>query len=538
MIKIRIFPILCTLLGFAVLVVYGQVNGHEFLLYDDKQYVYQNPMVQMGISPESIRWAFTTLFASNWHPVTWLSHMLDQDIFGSNPGAQHMTNVLFHILNSILVFTILRKMTGSTWRSFAVGLMFAIHPIHVESVAWLAERKDVLSLFFGLLTVWSYIRFTEKPAVTTYLPVIVFFALGLMAKPILVTLPLILLLLDYWPLNRHLKSISATEVARPVETSRWKELVLEKTPLLILSLISCIVTIYAQSRWGSVVSLESHGPAMRITNAFTSYLAYLQKLFWPVDLAVIYPYPEIIEYGLLATAVLVLTAITFFVYRKASRYPYVFVGWFWFLGSMIPMIGFIQVGYQSMADRYAYLPFIGLYILLAWLLAELFNRNRKMLIVLCLVWTVLLMSLSFQQVGYWRDNSSLFEHAIKVTDRNYVAYQHLAQVRLDEGKLDVALEYISEALSINPYDPKSHATIGNIYAKRGEWLRAIGSFEYALKLNPKISEVYNNLGVVYYRLGDLAKSIRSYQMALELNPNYSKAASNLEVALRDFRGDN
>ena len=536
--KTWIHPVLYALLGIAVLVVYGQVIGHEFLLYDDKQYVYQNPMVQGGISLQGIYWAFSTFYASNWHPVTWLSHMLDQQIFGSNAGAQHLVNVLFHALNSILLFTVLRKMTGSTWRSFAVGVLFAIHPIHVESVAWLAERKDVLSLFFGLLTVWSYIRFTEKPALTTYVPVVVFFALGLMTKPILVTLPFILLLLDFWPLNRHLKSISASDVARPVETTRWKELLLEKTPLLILSLVSCIVTIYAQSRWGSVVSLESHGPVMRIANAFSSYLVYLQKLFWPVDLAVIYPYPEFVGYGLVGTAVLVLTAITFVVCRKASSYPYVFVGWFWFLGSMIPMIGIIQVGYQSMADRYAYLPFIGLYILLAWLFADLFKQNRKMLIALCLVWTVLLMSLSFQQVGYWRDNSSLFEHAIKVTDRNYVAYQHLAQVRLDEGKLDVALDYISEALSINPYDPKSHATMGNIYAKRGEWLRAIGSFEYALKLNPKISEVYNNLGVVYYRLGDLAKSIRSYQMALELNPDYSKAASNLEVALRDFRSDN
>ena len=536
--KTWIHPVLYALLGIAVLVVYGQVIGHEFLLYDDKQYVYQNPMVQAGISLQGIYWAFSTFYASNWHPVTWLSHMLDQQIFGSNAGAQHLVNVLFHALNSILLFTVLRKMTGSTWRSFAVGLLFATHPIHVESVAWLAERKDVLSLFFGLLTIWSYIRFTEKPAVMTYVPVVVFFALGLMTKPILVTLPFILLLLDYWPLKRLGKSIKGTAAAQSDNTARWTRLLLEKTPLLMLSLVSCIVTIYAQSRWGSVVSLESHGPVMRIANAFTSYLTYLQKLFWPVDLAVIYPYPEFVGYGLVGTAVLVLTAITFVVCRKASSYPYVFVGWFWFLGSMIPMIGIIQVGYQSMADRYAYLPFIGLYILLAWLFADLFKRNRKMLIALCLVWTVLLMSLSFQQVGYWRDNSSLFEHAIKVTDRNYVAYQHLAQVRLDEGKLDVALDYISEALSINPYDPKSHATMGNIYAKRGEWLRAIGSFEYALKLNPKISEVYNNLGVVYYRLGDLAKSIRSYQMALELNPDYSKAASNLEVALRDFRSDN
>ncbi len=538
MIKIRIFPILCTSLGIAILVVYAQVFGHEYLLYDDKQYVYQNTMVLKGMTVEGIYWAFSTLYASNWHPVTWLSHMLDHEIFGSNPGAQHLVNVLFHMLNSVLLFSVLRKATGSIWRSFAVGILFAIHPIHVESVAWLAERKDVLSLFFGLLTIWSYVRFTEKPTVTAYIPVVVFFALGLMAKPVLVTLPFILLLLDYWPLNRYVKLTPATGTAIPIKTTRWTQLLLEKTPLLVLSLASCIVTLYAQSRWGSVASMETLAPAVRATNAFASYLMYLQKLFLPVDLAVIYPYPEFFNHGLVVAAVVALTTITFLACWKISRFPFVFVGWFWFLGSMIPMIGLIQVGYQSMADRYAYLPFIGLYILLAWLCAEMFKRHKKVLIALCLVWAGLLMSLTFQQVGYWKDNSSLFEHAIKVTDRNYVAYQYLAQVKIDNGELDAALDYLSKALAINPDDPKAHATLGNLYAKRGELTLAIKSFKYALKLNPKISEVYNNLGVTYYRLGDIAKAIRYYQTALELNPDYSKAARNLEVALRDFQGDN
>jgi len=529
------FPTLCVLLGIATLVVYGQVIGHEFLLFDDKQYVYQNTMVLKGITLEGIYWAFSTIYASNWHPVTWLSHMLDHELFGTNSGAQHLINVLFHILNSVLLFTVLRKMTGSTWRSFAVGVLFAIHPIHVESVAWLAERKDVLSMFFGLLTIWSYIRFTEKSSVRTYVPVVVFFALGLMSKPVLVTLPFILLLLDYWPLNRHIKSVSDTGTARPNKTARWTQLLLEKTPLLLLSLASCIITIYAQSKWGSVVSMEAHAPVVRITNALASYMIYLQKLFLPVDLAVIYPYPEFFAYGFIVVAVSVLTAITFLSYRKISRYPYVFVGWFWFLGSLIPMIGIIQVGYQSMADRYAYLPFIGLYILLVWLCADIFKQHRKVLIALCLVWTALLMSLTFQQVGYWRNNSSLLEHAIKVTNRNYVAYQYLAQVKMDAGDLDTASDYISRALTINPNDPKAHATLGNLHAKRGELIKAVRSFKYALELNPKISEVYNNLGVAYYRMGNIAKSISYYQMALKLNPDYSLAARNLEDALRNLR---
>ena len=464
--------------------------------------------------------------------------MLDQEIFGPNSRAQHLVNVLIHLLNSILLFTILRKMTGSTWRSFAVGLMFAIHPIHVESVAWLAERKDVLSLFFGMLTIWSYLRFTVKPRVTTYLPVLIFFALGLMAKPVLVTLPFILLLLDYWPLNRYEKLTPATGIANPIKTTRWPQLLLEKTPLLALSLTSCMVTLYAQGRWGSVASMETLAPAVRATNAFASYLMYLQKLFLPVDLAVIYPYPEFFNHGLVAAAIVALTTMTFLACWKISRFPFVFVGWFWFLGSMIPMIGIIQVGYQSMADRYAYLPFIGLYILLAWLCAELFKKHTKVLIAICLVWAGLLMSLTFQQVGYWKNNSSLFEHAIQVTDRNYVAYQYLAQVKMDNGELDAALNHLSKALAINPDDPKAHATLGNLYAKRGELILAIESFKYALKLNPKISEIYNNLGVMYYHLGDFAEAIRHYQMALELNPDYSKAARNLEVALRDFRGVN
>jgi tetratricopeptide (TPR) repeat protein len=314
-------------------------------------------------------------------------------------------------------------------------------------------------------------------------------------------------------------------------------LLLEKIPLLALSLASCVVTIYAQSKWGSVASMQAHAISTRIINALISYLTYLQKLFLPFDLAVIYPYPESFGSGIVVVAVLVLSAITFLVCWKMSRYPYVLVGWFWFLGSMIPMIGIIQVGYQSMADRYTYLPFIGLYILLAWLCADIFNRNRKLLIAISLVWIGLLMSLTYQQVGYWRDNTSLFEHAIKVTDRNYVAYQHLAMVKLDNNELDVALDYISEALAINPYDAKSHTTLGIYHGKRGELNLAKRSFEDALRLNPRIGEAYNNLGVVYYRMGNITASSRYYQIALDLNPDFALAARNLEIALLELQDD-
>lgn len=529
----RLYTALCLLIGIAVIILYGQVAGHEYVLYDDKQYIYQNTMVQQGLTPGSIQWAFTTFYASNWHPVTWISHMLDFELFGLDPSGPHLVNVLFHALNVFLLFTVLRAMTGSTWHGFAVAALFAIHPIHVESVAWLAERKDVLSLFFGLLTVWSYIRFIRKPAITTYLPVAIFFALGLMSKPMLVTLPLLLLLLDYWPLQRYrvTKGSGASETS-----SGWTRLVLEKIPLLALSLASGLVTLYAQGM--SMASVETHSLLSRITNALTAYTGYLQKLVWPADLAVIYPYPETIGVGAIVISILLLTTATVFSVKTMSTRPYVMTGWAWFLVAMVPMIGIVQVGYQAMADRYAYLPFIGLYMMLVWLVADVAMQNRKILSFLSLGLATVLMTLTFKQVGYWQDSSTLFEHALKVTERNYVAHQHLAQVRMDQGNLVAAAANIETALAIQPNDPKSHATLGLLYARQNALPAAINSFEHALSLNPNISEVYNNLGVCYQMLGDLEKSIQNYRQALELNPDYTKAAMNLEVALRSYRGNN
>jgi len=364
---------ICVFLILATLAVYWQVQHHAFVNYDDSFYVTDNRHIQEGLTLESVRWAFTTTYGGNWHPLTWLSHMLDHKLFGMNPGRHHLTSLILHVLNTLLLFLVFKKMTGDSWPSGFVAALFALHPLHVESVAWIAERKDVLSTFFWMLTMWSYIRYIERPATGRYLTALLFFSLGLMAKPMVVTLPFVLLLLDYWPLNRLQNQPSNAKITSQTKTD-FLGLVREKIPFFILVEMSCVATFYAQNQAGAMVSLDSIPFIARFANAVLSYATYMGKMIWPSNLAVIYMYPEMVSWWQAAAAGLALASIFSAAFIFIKKKPYFAVGWLWFAGTLVPVIGLVQVGSQSMADRYTYIPLIGLFIVIAWGVPELVAR--------------------------------------------------------------------------------------------------------------------------------------------------------------------
>ena len=370
--NVRLGIWICFSLVISILCIYWQVRHFSFVNYDDPQYVTANYAVQAGLAFENIRWAFTAVHANNWHPLTWLSHMLDCQIYGLDPGRHHLTNVLFHILNTLLLFLVFKKMTGALWKSAFVAALFALHPLHVESVVWVAERKDVLSTFFFMLTLWSYTRYVERTNLYNYLMVLLFFMLGLMTKPMLVTLPFVFLLLDYWPLQRFCFGSSDSNGQR----SFYWGLVWEKMPLFILSSASSVVTYLVQKSSGAVNSLAAIPFHVRIANALLSYVSYIEKMLWPEHLAVLYPYPNVILPWKIVCAGLLLMMISVFIFRRLRSKPYLAVGWLWYLGTLVPVIGIVQVGAQAMADRYTYVPLIGIFFIAAWGGADLVTKWR------------------------------------------------------------------------------------------------------------------------------------------------------------------
>ncbi len=509
--------LICIFLTVATLTVYWQVGNCEFNNYDDEDYVTKNIHVQDGITLEGIRWAFTTGHTGNWLPLTWISHMLDVQFFGLQPRWHHLTNLLFHLANTLLLFFVLHRMTKALWKSAFVAALFALHPLHVESVAWVAERKDVLSAFFWMLAIAAYCSYVERPNVQRYLSVVVIFVLGLMAKPMLVTLPFVLLLLDYWPLQRFRQ----WALIRPL---LW-----EKIPLFVLTVLSCIVTYMAQQKEGAVASFEAITLKVRIENAFVSYITYIGKMIWPNDLAVLYPYPIVLPTVQVVGAAFLLTAITITVIGMAKKVPYAAVGWLWYVGTLVPVIGIVQVGLQSRADRYTYLPLIGLFIMAAWGVPELLKERRYRNQALIAASTVVLLCLSFvawKQVGYWRNSITLFEQAVKVTENNYTAYYNLGDAYAVLGNYQQAIGDYDKVLLINPKFREAYNNRGNAFAGLGNYQQAIGDYDKALSLNPKHETAYNNRGNAYYLLGSYQQAIGDYDKAIGLNPNYAEAYSN------------
>src|ERR1035437_7445573 len=468
---------LCLLLAAVTLAVYWPVTRYDFVNYDDPDYFFSNHHVLAGVTAGNVVWAFTTGHASNWHPLTWLSLMLDAEFFGKGPAGPHFTNLVFHAANAVLLFLLLWRLTAATWRSGFVAALFALHPLHVESVAWISERKDVLSTFFGLLALWAYARYVEKSKVQCpkskvfYGLTLLFFAFSLMSKPMLVTLPFLMLLLDYWPLKRF-------TILR---------LVREKMPFFMLSVASCVVTFIVQQKGGAVVKLARIPMTGRIENAFVAYARYLDKTLWPASLANPYPHPGHWEFPLMIYSVVLVAGLSAIAVLFARRFPFFFTGWFWFVGTLVPVIGLVQVGGAAMADRYSYLPLVGLFVILAWGGGELWLQRCWPKPFIVLVAGLLLVAGAWQtriQVGYWQNTETLFQHALAVTQNNIVACNKLGSFYSRQGRMTEAMDYYARALQINPDDADVLYDLGNAFAQRGDWDNAISSYRHALQVTP------------------------------------------------------
>ena len=506
--------LLCLLLAGATLLAYIQVKDHDFITFDDDMYVTANPMVRAGLTWPGVKWAFTAVHSSNWHPVTWLSHMLDCQLYGMWPGGHHLTNVFFHLANTILLFLFFSRVTGALWPSAMVAALFALHPLHVESLAWVSERKDVLSTFFWLVTMWAYGAYVAVPSLRRYLAVVLSFVLGLMAKPMLVTLPLVLLLLDYWPLGRIAEVApprgaieGSPPLTGPPKKSYWP-LIREKIPLFALAALSCLITVLAQRGSGSVMPLAIRPLDARIANALVAYLKYVVKALWPYPMAFFYPLAPI-PWWQAVWAGLALALLSVFLLYEARRHPYLGVGWLWYLITLAPVIGLVQVGGQAMADRYTYVPFIGLFIIAAWGIAEATAgwRHRKTILSLSAAAVLLTCLVStWMQAGYWRNSESLYFEAIRVTGDNYMAYHHLGMAYTDQGKLDQAIAAYKKSIAVDPSYSHAYNNLGVVYARQGKFNEAVEQFKLAIRLYPTNVSFYRNLALAYSQQGKKAEA--------------------------------
>jgi Flp pilus assembly protein TadD len=515
---------MCVVLAVAVWFIYGQTLHHDFVNYDDEDYVTSNAQVARGLSFEGILWAFTSVHSANWHPLTWISHMVDCQLFGLNPGGHHLTNFLLHTLNAILLFFLLRQMTGAFWRSGFVAALFAVHPLRVESVAWVSERKDVLSGLFFLLTLMAYVRYTRAPDRTRYLVVLLLSAFGLMSKPMLVSLPLILLLLDYWPLQR-LPGLSLASASNRKILGR---LVLEKWPLFLLAAASSVATIIAQR--GAMQPIWRVGFAARLGNAVLGYAEYIHHMFWPKDLAVLYPWYEGRLQPIRIVLAVVLLAIVCLAVFLLRRRRYLVMGWLWYLIMLIPVIGLLHVGNQSSADRYTYLPLIGLFLVVTWTAGELaarFRSGRVLAASLALVILVALIFCARVQAAYWRDGETLWSHALAATTQNIIAEGNLGDALYRfKGKPEEAWVHFENSLRINRHQPEVLSSVGVFYLESGKLDAARSHFEEALAIEPNFADAHYNLGNLYLQIGEAKEALTHYQRALETKPDDIQALNN------------
>ena len=505
--------------------VYWQVLDHGFLNFDDNRYVSENTHVTEGLTRDGLTWAFTESYASNWHPMAFLSHMLDVELYGLDPSGHHLTSLLFHIANSLLLFGVLLKMTGALWRSGLVAVLFALHPLNVESVAWIAERKNVLSTFFWFLTLWAYVDYVNKKK--SYWLVVLFLALGLMAKPMLVTLPFALLLLDFWPLHR----CKGWEAVMP--------LIIEKFPLFLLALAVGVITYSVQKSGGAMGNPELHSFYTGIANALVSYVEYLEKIIWPRGLSILYPHPgDAVSTWKALTSGLVLIGISVGVVRILRRAPYLAVGWFWFLGTLVPVIGIVQVGDQAMSDRYMYIPSMGLFIAIVWGLSELMAKWRlgnRVLVILAGLMIPVLMLMTWTQVGHWTNSVTIFQHAIEVTDKKYpnfaIAYTNLGQALIAEGKNGEAMAQYKKAIQLMPGLVKAHYNLGHALITEGKNEEGISHYRIAIKHKPDYLAAHYNLGHALIADGKNTEAIAQFRRVIELQPALAEGHNNLGYAL-------
>jgi Tfp pilus assembly protein PilF len=517
--------LICLVLIAIVGIVFGQTLRHDFINYDDEEYVTENPHVLNGLNWEDAKWAFATGHTGYAHPVTWLSHQLDAQLHGAWAGGHHLTSVILHAANSILLFLFFWRTTRRLWPSAFVAVVFAIHPLHVESVAWIAERKDVLSGLFFFLTLHAYVRYVGKPKASSYLLTLFLFALGILSKPMLVTVPAVLLLLDYWPLERM--ALQKSEVRG--QRSAVSSLILEKIPFVVIAGIWSVITFMIQGKYGAVAEAKL-GIGMRAANAIASYGTYLWNTLCPRQLSLFYPYPHELPWGtvFISAAALILISIWCVVRWRDS--PYLIVGWLWYLGMLLPVIGFIQVGEQARADRYMYLPQIGFCILVTWGFLKLsasLPRRREILPVISALILLILVPLSYRQVSYWRNSETLWNHSLAVTEGNYIAHNNLGNYVMHRGRLDEAIPHFQKALEILPSYAEANNNLGYALANKEKWQEAIGYYEKALRTKPDYVKAHNNLGVALAVSGKTDDAIAQFHEALRLDPDFADCHANL-----------
>jgi hypothetical protein len=512
--KLLIYFLLATI----TLAVYWQVKQFDFVNFDDNLYITGNPVIQSGITWEGIRWAFETKYFGLWNPLVWVSFMLDHQLYGLKAGGYHMTNVILHILSTLMLFWLFSRMTKEIWKSAFVAALFALHPLHVESVAWIAERKDVLSAFFWMLTLCLYVRYTEKPAAIRYMPVLFSFVLALLSKPMVVTLPVMMILLDYWPLKRF-----ETRDGNPL---LWQ--LKEKLPFFLLSIIAVSIILFPVilSSTGAGASIKHISLFDRLANAPLAFFGYVAKTFWPGGMAVFYPFPAQIPLWQTAAATLLIGAVSVAVIMMMKRLPHLFVGWLWYAITILPVIGIIQIGNFSMTDRYHYLPSIGIAVMLAWGIPFLFTgKAGRILFPVAASFLITLSFLSWRQCGYWKNSVELWSHAVNVTTDNYMAHNNLAFALLEKGETQQALYHYNRAVEINNY-PAAHYNIGVVNYRLGQYREAIERFEKAIQEDPDYAAAHYNLGFVNHGLGRYQAAMKSYNETIRLNPLHADAFNN------------
>ncbi|MDA8099523.1 MAG: tetratricopeptide repeat protein [Nitrospiraceae bacterium] len=510
-----------------VLVLYARSWSYPYILLDDQEYLVNNQRIAAGLSLTNIRWAFSTFYMANWHPLTWMSYLTDMSLFGQQPGMQHAVNSLLHALSTGLLFLALYRLTGAQGKSLAVAALFGMHPQHVESVAWISERKDVLSGFFFMLTLLSYERYARRGSNVHYAMVLLFFALGLMSKPMLMTVPFLLLLLDVWPLGRTASVVGLPQNGRP-----WRPLVREKIPLVVLSLLSVAITYFAQDRSGAVVSVEVIPPLQRVMNAVVSYATYILHMVWPFNLAVYYPYSASgLPWWAFGGSLCLLVLMTVIAVRAFRARPYLLVCWLWYLGMLVPVIGLIQVGGQAMADRYAYLPLIGMYILVLWSAADLFPATGSLRTgvktVLFLAAFLMVSAITYRQIGYWSDSIILYEHAQRVTPDNNTIRRFLGNAYLQRGNYGDSLEQYRRAVLMDPDDAESYNGMGMAMAFQGHAAEAADFYQKAIAKKPEYIKSYNNYGLLLLQLNRYDDALKIFQEALRFKNRDSDTHYNI-----------
>jgi protein O-mannosyl-transferase len=533
----------CLFLVVITLAVYWPVQNYGFVDFDDDLYVSENPHIQEGLTLKSITWAFSfsEKEGTYWQPVTWLSHALDCQLYGLQPGKHHLTSLMFHMANSLLLFMVFKWMTGAFWRSAFAAALFAIHPINVDSVAWVAERKNVVSTFFWMLTMLSYVYYTKKPALGRYLLTFLLYVLGLLTKPMLVTLPFVLLLLDYWPLKRFFYGqLSGNENGgrSKTEMPEFKRfslfhLIVEKIPFFILSGLSTGLSALSVQEKASLATLVPMD--LRISNALVSYVKYIGNMIWPQGLTVFYPYPRMVPAWETIGALFLLVCVSVLAIRSVKRVPYFIIGWLWFLGTLVPVLGLVQTGlWPAMADRFAYVPLIGLFMIFAWGVPQICQNWRHRTICIsasAVILLLILTTVTWKQLGYWKNSITLFEHNLRFTSNNDVAHNNLGIALGKQGRTEEAFKHFLLAIQINPDYENAHYNLGKTLDKRGHTEEAIEHLLLALRINPNYVEAHNNLGVALNKQGRADEAIKHFLLAIQINPDYVEAQYNLGNAL-------